>query len=312
MTITRTWSPSQIWQVRYIDRFSSESRIPPSSIYVPSGNFLRLVDLQTRTIRTAFQASEPIESFAFSDRVSGRVKQPSGEQAFVVRTATAIVVLNADHDVIRTFAIPGKSQNAHRVDWSELADGQSLAQFFGERRTQNDENIAPCTLYRIAADGTIVDRTELALQSGMLKWSKQPEAKLLAYSFPSPLILPIAETFVVLIINQPGSFTAAVRMMLGSSWPSLLAVTILALALAFAAWRRARAFGLPGPDQAVWAIFVFLFGIPGYVGYRLHRRWRIRAECPHCHAQAPRDRVACAACDTAFPAPALKGIEVFA
>ena len=59
------------------------------------------------------------------------------------------------------------------------------------------------------------------------------------------------------------------RSMLEGSWPSLLAVTLLAEACCFplAAWRRGGAFGPPRPDWAAWAIFVFLFGLPGYAWF---------------------------------------------
>ncbi len=146
----------------------------------------------------------------------------------------------------------------------------------------------------------------------MLVWSKQTESTLLFPAFPAPALLPVAEWFFVSFINQPSSFGAAVQMMLATSWPSFLAVTILALVLAAVAWRRSRAFGLPRWHQAAWAIFVFLFGILGYLGFRLHRRWPPRAECPHCHARAPRDREACSWCITAFPPSPPKGIEIFA
>ena len=65
----------------------------------------------------------------------------------------------------------------------------------------------------------------------------------------------------------------------------------------------------PGRTVA-WAIFVFLFGLPGLVGYLVHRRWPFRAACPACHRLVPRDRSSCAACRAEFPTPQPKGIEV--
>jgi predicted amidophosphoribosyltransferase len=57
---------------------------------------------------------------------------------------------------------------------------------------------------------------------------------------------------------------------------------------------------------------VLVFGLPGYLGYRLHRRWPVRSPCPACGQNVPRDRDACAGCRAEFPPPAPKGIEVFA
>jgi hypothetical protein len=307
------WSPSQyqLWQGRLSEFSSVNSPIPPSSVYVPCGDRLLVVDLSTRTVRTAFTADEPIESIGFCRKTSSP-DAPARKPALVVRTTQKIVELNRDHGVIRSFTIPDKSRMAYLAFWYPLDDGQALAQFLEQRRTEGEENITPVSLYRIAPDGTLRSQTELPLQSGMLIWSKQPESTLLLPAFPAPGLLPVAAWFFVSLINQPSSFGAAVQMMLATSWPSFLAVTILALFVATAAWRRSRAFGLPRWHQAAWAIFVFLFGILGYLGFRLHRRWPPRVECPHCHARAPRDREACAWCITAFPPPPPKGIEIFA
>jgi hypothetical protein len=308
------WSPSQfrLLQGRLTEFDSLNSPIPPSSVYVPCSDRMLLVDLSTRTVSTAFTADEPIESFGFCPKTSGNRDAPARKPALVVRTTQKIVELNRDHGVIRSFTIPDKSRMAYLSFWYPLDDGQALAQFLEPRRTEGEQNIAPVTLYRIAPDGTLRSQSEVPLQSGMLIWSKQPESTLLFPAFPAPALLPVAESFFVAFINQPSSYGAAVRMMLATSWPSFLAVTILALVLAAIAWRRSRAFGLPPSHQAAWATFVLLFGILGYLGFRLHRRWPPRAACPHCHARAARDREACSWCITAFPPAPPKGIEIFA
>jgi hypothetical protein len=263
-------------------------------------------------VSTVFQAQEPIQSFGFADRDEANRESPAREPTIIVRTTRTIVALSLDHEIIRTFSIPGDSQGAGLVAWYELADGSALAEFYEPWRTESEANIAPRMLFQVAPDGTIRNQSELKLQSGMLIWSKQREAMLLSWEFPVPALLPFVELFFELLINQRQTFAVAERATLLSAWQPLLAVTCLGLVLAIAAWRRARAFGLPGRDQAVWAIFVLLLGIPGFAGFMLHRRWPVRAECPRCHAQAPRDRHLCAACAAEFPGPAVRGIEVFA
>jgi hypothetical protein len=61
-----------------------------------------------------------------------------------------------------------------------------------------------------------------------------------------------------------------------------------------------------------WAVFVLLLGVPGYVGYLLHRNWPTKEVCQHCGKTSPRDRDTCLHCHTAFPVPAMKGIEILA
>ena len=95
-------------------------------------------------------------------------------------------------------------------------------------------------------------------------------------------------------------------------WPWLAAVLAMSTILAAVAWRRGRVFELSRRDQAVWVVFVLLFGLPAFAGLLLHRRRPAREPCPHCHARSARDRDTCAECGTSFPAPALRGTEIFA
>lgn len=97
---------------------------------------------------------------------------------------------------------------------------------------------------------------------------------------------------------------------LGHTWPSILAVIAVGCVTAVLAYRRQKRFGLPYP--AAWAVFVFVFGLPGWIAYRFHRVWPVLEECPACRQPAPRDRERCLDCGKAFPPPTLKGIEVFA
>ncbi len=126
------WSPSQyrLLQGRLSESDSVNSPIPPSSVYVPCNDRLLLVDLGTRTVRTAFTAGEPIESFGFCQKTSGSREPPARRPALVVRTTQKIVELNRDHGVIRSFTIPDKSRTAYLAFWYPLDDGQALARAY--------------------------------------------------------------------------------------------------------------------------------------------------------------------------------------
>jgi hypothetical protein len=64
--------------------------------------------------------------------------------------------------------------------------------------------------------------------------------------------------------------------------------------------------------SGVWATFIFLCGLPGFLAYLIeHRRPKLEA-CPQCGEIVPRDRDACAACNAEFPPPAPVGTEIFA
>ena len=93
---------------------------------------------------------------------------------------------------------------------------------------------------------------------------------------------------------------------------TLCLVALLSVALAAFTWRRGVAFSLPLGERITWVAFVLLFGLAGYVGFLLHRRWPLREECPRCHARTVLSSGACVACGERFPGPIFKGTEVFA
>jgi hypothetical protein len=94
------------------------------------------------------------------------------------------------------------------------------------------------------------------------------------------------------------------------AWPPLVVVLAVAAALAWLAWRLHRKYR--GAAPGVWAAFVLLLGVPGFIAYWLeHRRPKMEA-CPECGQIVPRDRDACAACRATFPPPAPVGTEIFA
>ncbi len=134
----------------------------------------------------------------------------------------------------------------------------------------------------------------------------------MALALPAPAIVFAIGVLRVIADNQPQNDAATVTAFLKVAGPSLIAVLALSIVLAILVQRRSRAFGLSRREQIVWSVFVFLFGLPAFVGWRIYRRWPIRQPCPNCHAQAPRDRVACAECGMRFPDPCLKGTEIFA
>lgn len=91
-------------------------------------------------------------------------------------------------------------------------------------------------------------------------------------------------------------------------WPALAIVGLLSLFLGAMAWRRQRQYALG--NELVWAAFVTLFGVPGWLGYYWHRPWPVVEKCPACGAMAPRDREACASCGKEFPPPERATFEI--
>lgn len=137
-------------------------------------------------------------------------------------------------------------------------------------------------------------------------WLAAAAAPFPAGQFPTLGLMP----WEMVATGRFESYGAAIAWMIRQTWPSLLAVLGMGAVGAVAAYRRQQHYGLSG--ALGWAIFAFLFGVPGWIAYRWHRTWPVLGDCPACGRVVPQDRESCTECLTDFPPPARKGIEVFA
>jgi len=314
MVYTMHWSSVPSW-------YSGDNRVqvrpyrwdvPPRLVHVPSGNQLRLVDLNARTVATVFEAPEPIESVGVPILSSASGDYRAKQQPIQVRTKHKIYTIDQNHHVTRQFTIPPEIDPRCAVSWYELGDGRAIAEFFRPSTPRNSLNLNHRSVYRIAADGLIQERYELSLQSRVRAQNEQAAMNWFALGCPAPGILLTTGPFLMMESDPKLSFPTVVGVMLRKSWPVIVALLAVSSALAWLAWRRGGGFGLDRRDRIVWAVFVLLTGVPGYAGFLLAHRWPAREPCPNCRANVPRDREACAECGTLFPEPALKGIEIFA
>jgi hypothetical protein len=287
--------------------------VPPRLVYLPSGRHLRQADLAARTVTTVFEAPEPIESIGIPTLAYWSTGHSTTEQPILVRTKRQIHELDQQHRVKKVFSLPPDVDRRSSVDWYALKNGQAIAVVVSERSSDRLENIYRKLVYRIKGDGAIEDQFTVDLQTGVSDPDNSIEAFQLPLEVPVPAIVVAIAVLRVITSDPPLSFTAPVTaFLLKVAAPSLIAVLALSIVLAILVERRSRGFGLARREQITWLVFVLIFGLPAYVGFRIYRRWPIRQPCPNCHAQAPRDRVACAECGMPFPGPPLNGTEIFA
>lgn len=273
--------------------------LPPRLVYVPTASRLQRVDLADRSVTTIFETVEPIDSIGIpvvSTWAGGRAAK---EQPILVRTKDRIHALDHNNKVTRVVTIPTEIARTTAAQWYELKSGEALLVF------------TPASVYRIAADGTIREHFDVALQHGTTGPGEPNRADGLAFAMPEPSLLLVADLILAGVL-QESSDPAAFQSRLARSAPSWIAVFALSCALAVMAWRRSRAYGRSKQEQSMWAVFVLLFGPAAYGGMLLYRRWPIWQPCPHCHEPAPRDRPECVMCQAPFPEPALRGTEIFA
>jgi hypothetical protein len=133
---------------------------------------------------------------------------------------------------------------------------------------------------------------------------------------PSPLLVcgsvAFGRTRTLLQYEHATTFSEAFARALADYWPALLVAQVIATVLSLLCYLRQRRYAAGRGECIGWALFVIVLGLPGWVGYRFCRSWPPLERCPGCDGVVPRDRDACARCEAAFPAPALRGTEVFA
>jgi hypothetical protein len=286
--------------------------LAPRLVFVPSGQQLRVVDLASRTVTTAFETTEPIESAGIPMLSSWSGGRAPKEPSILVRTREKIYTLDRDYKLTRVFTIPTESDRHFPAQWYEIGNGEAIVVLVTPQPAGDDPKVTKQIGYRIGANGLIKEQFELALHNGAAQQSQRAQAGFLALVLPAPALTLAADVLLVTATDRMPTSPSDFLRLLETLGPGLLAVLVFASVLAVITWRRCRSFGLPARDQVGWVIFVLLFGLPAYIGLLLYRRWPTRLPCPHCHTPVPRDRMGCAACGMTFPMPARKGIEVFA
>jgi hypothetical protein len=114
----------------------------------------------------------------------------------------------------------------------------------------------------------------------------------------------------VMQANLVSDFGSGAALIASAAWMPLVVVLLVAAALTWLTVRMQRKYHRSA--TVAWAVFVFLFGAPGFLAYLVeHRRSKLEA-CGECGEVVPRDRDTCAACDAEFAPPARVGTEIFA
>jgi hypothetical protein len=252
-----------------------------------------LIDLANRSARVVLKDSNSISASSISGTL-------------VVRTPDRIRILQPDGKEVRSYPLPAPLRGNDAITLWGLAKKKVVLCVRSDypTRTRN--------VYWLDSDGRIARHEQVSLRDrGQPPWISPPVENLIlsVVAIPSPGTIMAGLGFDAW---QRASTDMAGRLrdLWPNWWPGLLGAALISTVLAVCCYRRQRRYALPWPG--VWAVFVLLFGVPAYLGYMVHRLWPARLPCPKCGRLAPRDRPACAVCRQDFPAPARKGIEVFA
>jgi hypothetical protein len=280
----------------------------PWQVYVQGDDDkIYLVDLGQRTVRVAFEGGH-----IQSSGLVARTAPPSeaGRRDLLVRTDDSIVALNGRDGSRRWFGIPEELRDKN-FTFGVTTAGEGLACW-----TDGYKPGADVLTYQVAwfdGGGHVTRRAEASVH---IAPGPDVESWFLGVGLPVPLLddlyVAVIHPFRIPLYEPPSSYVAALQSGLAEYWPALVMAHLLSVVLAVLCYRRQTLYAASRPERIAWPVFVFLLGLPGWIGYRLGRAWPSLERCPGCGATVPRDRVDCAACQADFPVPALQGTEVFA
>lgn len=270
-----------------------------------SGGQLFEIDLNRRAVRALQLPGQAISFATVYERTDPSTSE--FEQRIAVRTKDKIFILDYEQgQALREISIPEKLRD------------QSFDLYFWWKPTPIFVTDARGWLrypevHWVNEQGKITRHEIIHLVT-----QHAPEPKSMAWmaagGFLSPSIYAVG-AFIVsplsdVYFDKAPNYSAALAQQWAAAWPAFLALCLLSVVLAAGCYRRHRRYS--DRNSTAWAGFVLVAGVPGLVGYLLHRRWPVMERCRKCGKESPRDRDACLFCGAEFPTPAPKGIEIFA
>jgi hypothetical protein len=305
---------------------TSDQRLPQWQLFLIDGDKLLEIDLRARSLRTIFEASglvsvatllEPLDAARADavgeERTAGSVpKADNGNDGasdikqvarIALRTTDQIVNLDPPTGAQSRYSLPESIRNKSIQIYSPGSE---------ELIIQWTEDYYEHHLMWLKSDGTVAREETVTLDG--YRGSGTEGMIVVVAAAPIPIgwisgvfaFAPI-ET---LRTHQASTYSEAVAHNLEPTWPALIAVIVIGVLLAAWTYRLQRKYHRSA--TGIWCTFVFLLGGAGFFAYWLeHLRPKMEA-CRDCGQVVPRDRDACAACATPFPAPPLVGTEIFA
>jgi hypothetical protein len=280
------------------------------AIHLLASGHLYEVDVKARTVRDAWPDGDLV-SLGVAQEYSANGRATERQRSWLaLRTRQRIEFQGAQPGDDRSFVLPEELRDLPVLNVYMAADGTL---FVDPGRAYSAQGVQ-VRLCRFDAAGNVVERHTVELSDGMVLFDRRLDPYLVSSMFPG--ILPGAAWAVLWALEHPGldgrpsTVAATLRRAFDATGPASSLQVALSVILAWLCRRRQMRYAQRG--TLVWMAFVFLFGVPGWLGYLWHRRWPALASCPSCGRAAPRDREVCARCREEFPRPSVTGMEVFA
>jgi hypothetical protein len=234
--------------------------------------------------------------------------KPKYRSLMAVKTDDRIILYHNDTGNTREFMLPKQVPNQWiRAYW--LAPEEMILHY--DKGYWSGGPVQHLMWINTAGDITREEDVKLA------GWVPDPPRKT---AWKASGLLPVPIVWIVgMVVGAPlyciqhyhaDDYASALALVGGIAWPPLVVVLSVAAVLTWLTLRLQHKYrrGATG----VWAAFVFLLGVPGFIAYWLeHRRPKVE-RCAECGRIVPRDRDVCASCRAVFPTPSPVGTEIFA
>ena len=276
------------------------------SVFVPtSDGKLYLVDLQERAVEPVHQG-EPLKSAAGFNTPFNATTRTKWE--LVLRTDTSVLVLDAQGHLQHRFLPPA----IRNEDFQFGVTNANEAVMESASSEGSLSNTTSVRLFHVHKDKSVAE-TPLTLLHEATGRRFQVYGGIQA---PSPVLLTamvgLDRGSEIFRLNLEPTTGAAIQRMVAEYRQTFVLALVISLILAIVCYIRLTRYRATRMERIVWPVFVLLFGLPAWIGFRFGRAWPILETCPHCNARIPKDQTEGLACTKEFPAPVELGTEVFA
>jgi hypothetical protein len=288
-------------------RYGEVPTSPMPRIKIASGGELLAVDMERRLVEPVPTPDKVLGVASYEQqRLVGEQQDVVSQRHFAVRLPGQLRLMTVDNAPLLDLSMPPQKEDM-TLSLNQFPNGLIVVK--GYRAAEPGRNY----LFTYNADGELVRQ-----QTADLGNPREPESAwtpwvMMLVSIPQPavqLALSLAAANDRVQSEQATNLMGAYRSLISDYWLPFATLVLISLVAAVYPYRRQQRYA---PRQALaWGVFVLLLGVPGLLGYLLHRRWPHRAQCEHCGRVVPRDRRQCLDCQVDFAPPALKGIEIFA
>jgi hypothetical protein len=263
-------------------------------------------DLRSRSAEVGMRGIA-VESSAFvaspNNFASGTALSPA------VRTDDAVIVLDVHGREQRRYPIP---EALRGMDFSFLETTSPGAVMYWSQPNDGLITEVEYRIFHVATDGQFSETS--------VKLPCEPNSRVLRVAIgaivPAPVVTfgatSLFRTRDLIAMRFAATYSDAWVLAMSQFWPALVVALFIAAAFAALCYGRLVRYRAGHAERIAWTLFVLLFGLPGWIGFRFARAWPVLEACPSCQTTVPRDRETCIRCAEVFPGPAMRGTEVFA